>query len=106
MHHLYLQSYPTSKACASISFTQWAIKNQVSLNILRLFQIYGPGETGTRLWPSLIKAARENRSFDMTLGQQLRDFVAVEEVCNMLFNELSQFSSFNTQIIHKNQDLA
>ena len=96
------QSYPTSKACASISFTQWAIKNQVSLNILRLFQIYGPGETGTRLWPSLIKAARENRSFDMTLGQQLRDFVAVEEVCNMLFNELSQFSSFNTQIIHKN----
>ena len=38
------QTYPASKACASVAFTQWALNNQVSLKILRLFQIYGPGE--------------------------------------------------------------
>ena len=53
------------------AFTQWALQNQVSLKILRLFQIYGPGELNTRLWPSLIKAAQQNCSYDMTLGEQL-----------------------------------
>ena len=42
------QTYPASKACASVAFTQWALDNQVSLKILRLFQIYGPGELDSR----------------------------------------------------------
>ena len=40
---------------ASVAFTQWALQNDVSFKVLRLFQIYGPGELETRLWPSLIK---------------------------------------------------
>ena len=38
------QTYPASKAAASIALIQWALEKNVSLSILRLFQIYGEGE--------------------------------------------------------------
>ena len=37
------QSYPASKAAASLILTQWAIEKKVSLKILRLFQVFGEG---------------------------------------------------------------
>ena len=33
------QTYPTSKAIASIALIQWALEKNVTLKILRLFQI-------------------------------------------------------------------
>lgn len=96
------QTYPASKACASVAFTQWALNNQVSLKILRLFQIYGPGELETRLWPSLIKAAQENCPFDMTLGEQLRDFLHVHAVSAILLSEIKKTLASTRQIIYQN----
>ena len=53
-----ISTYPASKAAASIAFLQWAIENKVSMSLLRVFQIYGEGELSSRLYPSLIKAAK------------------------------------------------
>ncbi|MGA7713024.1 MAG: NAD(P)-dependent oxidoreductase [Rhizomicrobium sp.] len=73
-------SYPTSKAAASIAFQGLARQHMLQLKILRIFQVYGEGEQSTRLWPSLREAALAGKDFKMSPGEQLRDFISVQEV--------------------------
>ena len=84
------QTYPASKALSSIAFHQFAFQNQVNLNYLRIFQVYGEGEAETRLWPSLEKAALSGDDFPMTKGEQVRDFMEVSEVAKCFLNEAEQ----------------
>ncbi len=53
---------------------------------MRIFPVYGPGENKKRLWPSLIKAAKEKKDFKMTYGDQIRDFTNVKEVCKSMLD--------------------
>jgi nucleoside-diphosphate-sugar epimerase len=73
-------SYAASKAASSIAFFQFAYQHQIKLSYHRIFQVYGEGEAETRLWPSLKKAAFAGEDFPMTKGEQIRDFIAVEDV--------------------------
>jgi UDP-glucose 4-epimerase len=50
----------------------------------RLFMVYGGGEHETRLFPSLLSAARSGESLSMTSGTQLLDFTYVEDVAEGL----------------------
>jgi nucleoside-diphosphate-sugar epimerase len=81
------QTYPASKALSSIAFHQFAYQNQVNLNYMRIFQVYGEGEEENRLWPSLRKAALSGNDFPMTKGEQVRDFIEVSEVAECFLNE-------------------
>jgi len=81
-------SYPTSKAAASVAFLGLAREQQLQLQLLRIFQVYGEGEQATRLWPSLRAAALEGRDFPMSLGEQVRDFIAVEDVARQFVDAL------------------
>ena len=74
------QTYPASKAAASIAFSQLAIERKVELILLRIYQVFGEGETESRLWPSLRRAALAGEDFPMTKGEQIRDFIPVEQV--------------------------
>jgi len=73
-------SYAASKASASIALKQWADQHNLSLEILRIFHVYGEGEPSTRLWPSLRRAALAGEDFPMTKGEQIRDFMHVSNV--------------------------
>jgi UDP-glucose 4-epimerase len=81
------QTYPASKAAASIAFMQWARQYQLSLSLLRIFQVFGEGEASGRLWPSLRRAALAGEDFPMTLGEQIRDFINVEDVSRAFIAE-------------------
>lgn len=85
-------SYPTSKAAASIAFEGFAREFVVKLKNLRIFQVYGEGEGEKRFWPALREAALAGRDFPMSPGEQVRDFIAVEEVARQ-FCEHLDFSS-------------
>ncbi len=51
----------------------------------RLFYVYGPGQASGSLLPQLAAAvARGDARFDMSGGEQVRDYVAVEEVARIL----------------------
>lgn len=78
------QTYPASKAAASIAFCQLAIEHKLRLSIHRIFQVFGEGEAKSRFWPSLRRAALAGESFKMTAGEQVRDFVPVEDVARQL----------------------
>jgi nucleoside-diphosphate-sugar epimerase len=74
------QSYPTSKALASIAFSQLATERGLQLSIHRIFQVFGEGEQESRLWPSLKQAALAGRDLEMSPSEQIRDFIPVESV--------------------------
>ncbi len=84
------QTYPASKAMASIAFAQFAIEYQIQLTYHRIFQVYGEGELESRLWPSIKRAAISGEDFPMTKGEQIRDFIAVEEVVSYLVKACSK----------------
>ncbi len=79
-------SYAASKAAASIALLQWAEEQKLSLEILRVFHVFGEGEPETRFWPSLRRAALAEEDFPMTAGEQIRDFLPVEEVAETILN--------------------
>ncbi len=48
---------------------------------LRLFHVYGPGEAAHRLIPQIVDKLKRGQQIDLTGGQQVRDFVFLEDVC-------------------------
>jgi UDP-glucose 4-epimerase len=53
---------------------------------LRLFSVYGPGEDPRRLVPSVIRNLLAGRPVDLTPGEQVRDFVYVDDVAEALLD--------------------
>jgi nucleoside-diphosphate-sugar epimerase len=88
-------AYAASKAAASIALRQWAEEYQLSLQILRIFHVYGEGEAETRLWPSLRRAALAGDDLPMTKGEQVRDFMPVEEVAAAFLARAQDGNGFN-----------
>ena len=82
-------SYPISKAEASIGFLGIAREKHLELQLLRIFQVFGEGESEGRLWPSLKAAAISGHNFPMTLGEQVRDFINVSDVAAKFVKALS-----------------
>ena len=81
-----ITAYASSKAAASIILNAWAIDKKVKLHLMRLFHVYGEGEASNRLWASLKNAAKIQEDFEMTKGEQVRDFIDVKEVSKILLN--------------------
>lgn len=73
-------NYALSKHIFSKMSFKIAKKNKVKCRVLRLFHVYGNNENKNRLWPSLINAAKKNKDFHMTRGDQIRDFCHVNNV--------------------------
>lgn len=84
------QTYPTSKAAATIAWAGFAREKALKLSILRIFQVYGEGEAAGRLWPSILKAALDGDDYNMTLGEQVRDFINVKQVAQYFVDELKK----------------
>lgn len=56
-----------------------------SIRVARLFGVYGPGEGGSRLIPSIVAKLVRGQSVELSDGQQVRDFVHVDDVCAALW---------------------
>ena len=53
--------------------------------ILRLFQVYGPGQGGNKFIPIIINGCLNNEKFDTTHGYQLRDFCHIDDIAKGIF---------------------
>jgi nucleoside-diphosphate-sugar epimerase len=78
----------TLYAAAKLAFNHLSALRLAQLGIgaawARLFYIYGPYEDERRLVPSVIKALRSNQEFPTTAGEQVRDYLHVEDVASAL----------------------
>lgn len=78
--------YATSKAAGCNLALGFAKSEGLALAYLRIFNAFGKGQHKSNLWPSLVAAALAGRDFDMTPGEQVRDFVPVENVADQFFD--------------------
>jgi nucleoside-diphosphate-sugar epimerase len=58
-------------------------KNVIDSLAVRLYHVYGPGQA-RGLIPAAMQAAYRNETFRMTPGEQLRDFVYIDDVVDGL----------------------
>ena len=76
--------YAASKAAGCVLASTFAIVSQVELCYLRIFSAYGEGQYEDNFWPALKAAAITGKDFPMTLGEQVRDYIPVEEVAKAI----------------------
>jgi len=72
--------YAAGKAAADILVRATAAEFQLPLTVVRPFSFSGTGDTGTRLFPSLLRAAATGEPFALSPGHQLRDHCAVSDI--------------------------
>lgn len=74
--------YGAAKAAGWMLAHAFAHRTGLEVVSLRPFTMYGPMEQPSRLVPSVIRHALAGRPIDLTPGDQLRDFVYVEDVAD------------------------
>ena len=97
-----MDSYAATKAAASMLIYGLAVEHNLKLKILRLFQVYGEGESRGRLWPMILESAEKGMNLKMSKGTQIRDFIHVKEVSEHIMKALSfdEVSSGYPEIIN------
>ena len=82
------------KPFSSYSYAKFAATNFIQYlsraecfpgKILRPFLIYGPGQDENRLIPYVIKKALNNEIVQISSGNQLRDFLYIEDAVDVIF---------------------
>jgi nucleoside-diphosphate-sugar epimerase len=81
-----LTQYGASKAAGFHLLCGYARCHHLSLYYGRIFNAFGEGQYCGNFWPSLRDAAIAGTDFPMTMGKQIRDFVPVESVAEILLN--------------------
>ena len=71
------------------------INSQIKAKIvyLRLFHVYGKYEASSRLYPSLINSIYQKKSFSMTDGSEIRDFISIEDAVKKIEKSMKIFES-------------
>ncbi len=77
--------YAASKQALWLMTEQFARGRGWGAVSAKLFHVYGPGEHEGRLVPRVIRALRAGEPCALTRGDQLRDFVHVEDVAGALW---------------------
>ena len=83
-----LGPYACSKAASFVALHGLAVEKKIKLSYLRIFSTYGKGQHKSNLWPSLYESAVSGNDYPMTMGEQIRDFISVEDVADEFVNNL------------------
>lgn len=73
--------YGASKAAGGLLARALGEQCGLPVAVLRLFNVFGPGEAAHRLFPSLVSSLRRSDYVALSAGTQVRDFMHVDEVC-------------------------
>ena len=57
--------------------------------VLRLFLVYGEGQSEERFIPQVIKGCLENKTFPVSEGTQIRDFCHIDDVVDGIIASLN-----------------
>jgi len=84
--------YASSKAAFCLAARAFCQEKKLPLAYLRVFSVFGQGQFGGNLWPSLQKAALSGEDFELTPGEQVRDFVPVSWVADRFLHATETLS--------------
>jgi nucleoside-diphosphate-sugar epimerase len=74
--------YAAAKAAACMIAHSFSVTANVELCYLRIFSAYGEGQHVENFWPALRSAALAGEDFKMSPGEQIRDYIPVDQVAN------------------------
>ena len=80
--------YSQAKLLSSKHLINLFEKKNFPVTILRLYQAYGPKQDFNRLIPIVIKACIKNKKFPCSHGNQLRDFLYIDDVVDAILKTL------------------
>ena len=80
--------YGKAKLLASKYLVNLFKKKKFPSTVLRLYLAYGPKQDTNRFFPIIIKGCIKNEKFPCSKGNQLRDFVHVEDVVEAILKSL------------------
>jgi nucleoside-diphosphate-sugar epimerase len=83
--------YAASKLATYLVATQRAAQLKADFSWARMFSVFGPGEDERRMAPALIRSLLSGREFQASSGDQVRDYLYVEDAAAGLVY-LLQFS--------------
>jgi len=81
--------YGKAKLLASKHLLNLFKKQEFPSTILRLYQAYGPRQDLNRFIPIIISGCIKNKQFPCSKGNQLRDFLYVDDVVNAILKSLT-----------------
>ena len=79
-----MSDYARSKVEGFEALVRASLRSGMTVDYLRVFNAFGPGQSRPALWPALEHAARSGDDFLLSSGRQVRDFIPVEEVADEL----------------------
>jgi nucleoside-diphosphate-sugar epimerase len=77
--------YSASKLATQITLEQWAKTLGMKFSWVRLFYQYGTFEDQRRLVPAVITSLLQQNPVKLTLGEQIRDFLHIEDVAAAIY---------------------
>ncbi len=81
--------YSKSKSIFTDIIEKISAKSDCKFRILRLFPVYGNGESSNRLYPSLVEAAKKGLNFILKNPSEVRDFTNVNFVAKIILEACS-----------------
>jgi nucleoside-diphosphate-sugar epimerase len=81
--------YGNAKLLATKMFLKLYKENNFPVSIIRLYLVYGPNQEPNRLIPITILNALKKNNFSCSHGNQLRDFIHVNDVVRSIFKILN-----------------
>lgn len=93
-----LTPYAAAKASAFLTLNAWLPLADVSFLWARLFYLHGAGEDPRRLVPYLHQQMQKGEAADLTSGQQVRDFMDVDDAARLLIADAQSEATGVTNI--------
>jgi len=101
-NYSYLSEYTISKNQSLEWLKLLSINSSCKLVNMKIFHMYGEGDSLTKFIPQIISKIRENTSFiELTKGNQTRDFIYIDDVVNAYkiilknIDKLKEFQEFD-----------
>ncbi|MDA3881668.1 MAG: NAD(P)-dependent oxidoreductase [Bacteroidales bacterium] len=90
-----ISSYSISKTLAEECVKYFSVVNQNSFTVLRLFNFYGLGMPQNFFIPQMVQQLKKAQSFEMTHGEQARDFLHINDILQSLLLAASHPRALN-----------
>lgn len=73
--------YGASKAAGTVLALAESAIHQLPVAVMRVFNVFGPGEAPHRLLPCLIRDLTNGQPVKLSAGTQVRDFIYIDDAC-------------------------
>ena len=82
-----ISEYAKTKSQVFKKMYEYTRKSEIKFVHIRLFNVYGIGQNENNFWPSLLKAAKEGKDFEIKKSRYIRDFVKVEDAAKFIIDQ-------------------